>query len=92
MTQPIGAQVIIQDLTIGTCIRTKYKDASKKIPTYTAGKIIKIKPRAKTVVVEYWTCRGNKRNEHSLPFFTEVELLDVSSVVYGPEKYGNAIL
>jgi len=82
----------IQSLSVGTVVRTKYKDASKAVPTYTSGKIIKIKPRAKTVVVEYWTCRGNKRNECSLPFFTEVELLEVSSVVYGPEKYGNAIL
>ena len=82
----------IQSLAVGTVIRTKYKDASKRVPTYTAGKIINIKPRAKTVVVEYRTCRGNKRNERSLPFFTEVNVFESeTSIVYGPATYGNAI-
>ncbi len=74
----------IQSLTVGTVIRTKYTDASKGGRTYTAGKIIKIKPRSKSVVLEYWSRSGNKRNEVSLPFFTEVNVLEgETSIVHG---------
>lgn len=74
----------IQNLAVGTVVRTKYKDASKRGLTYTSGKIIKIKPRAKTVVIEYWSRSGNKRNEVSLPFFTEVNILEgETSIVHG---------
>lgn len=65
----------IENFELGQCVR---------VPTISkAGKIIKIKPRKRETVLEYWTCCGNKRNEVIIPFGLHADVLDTTQVIYG---------